>query len=454
MFQTDPLLFLKWGAKLAIPAAKMAHQGYVNANNREAARQAVQDARRESAVNRRVYTTDNFQKNNKLLFGGEQLLLLENSERDIFNFVGQSTINMIISGKNEDLRNMALAFACKDAYARSSSVLIVHCGNKKLQNSLTVGPIADKVLLCDGLRYSYNPFVGMSPMEIAEIVVNSIPDRYQVQPHFSRKLVEVASKLQLCQKKKFTLKTLSKTPLSNFIDVLDSKLQSRAISSKQHSDLLSEFASCQTECARLQPYLYDLKKQIVNITGKKTPILNLARALERNRLVMLDAGSSMNDLLIGLITEQLREMLRSGKRIVLVLDGIALSANPKLSQMLMQYQECRFAISSGDLFASLGSKEPEFQTLLGSVGRVALFEHDSPATCEQWSKYFGEYDNVEYLQGYSQSSGMVMGTTGTTQQPHKNKARRVRPEDLRNMTSTQMCVYNSDDKMIAFADTR
>ncbi|GHU52458.1 hypothetical protein AGMMS49975_08270 [Clostridia bacterium] len=204
-------------------------------------------------------------------------------------------------------------------------------------------------------------------------------------------------------------------------------------------------------------YLGELKKQIDSIPSSKgTPSFDFEQAIARNSVISISVNNQLNDLLISVITEHLRELFRTNDNITVVLDGINIHSDNNLIKMLKQNSRCNFAISIEDAYASTGAKKDELNALLGGDCRLVLFRHGSPRSAEYWSEYFGEYERTEITESFTEGEKRLMTPAELKRgwAPRKTKERRILSDVFKNFSDTQFCAYDAATGRIILADVK
>jgi hypothetical protein len=428
---------------------------------RERIAEAERSATERNIALRGVHSTKTFYSSGSLSLPSssqETLLLTDGSiGNDKVHFESMtrlSTVNLLASGGNEKVRNQAITFFCRDAITRGKTTIVLHCENKDLNHRLSNGLSNSKYIPVDGVAYHYDPFAKMSPSDISTILMKAAPPDYKLPPSTS-KLIEVVVEMLKLNGSKHILRGLVNSPVNDLFPVLDKRHKDGKINDAIYNKIVSDYTGCQREAQYLGSYLNDLKGQF-----KELPIGHNSYSLDYNDLsrkaciVSINLVNPMNDLLIDLVAEQLRNLFRRNKNIAIVVDGLDIHYDSKLVQMLKRNRNCNFAISSSDAFAAIGAKKEELDSLLGADCRLVLLRHGSPRSAEYWSEYFGKYERTEILSSFNESQARFMTPAEITQgyAPQKTEVAKILPDVFKNLSDSQFCAYNAETGQTLLAD--
>ncbi len=414
-------------------------------------------AEENSKIARGIYSTETFyaSRTPALPFSSQNTLLLaDGSDSDHFEAITRtSTVNLLASGGSEWLRNQAITYFCRDALAKGKTVITLHCGNSELQRHLK-SITSTHFIPVDGLAYHYDPFSKMISRSIAFIVVEAAPETYRL-PSTCKTLVEVIAELQAQSGEKLTLKGLINCPVNNLIPVLDKRHRDGRLNDAAYNRLMADYVSCQRDADLLMTYLLDLKRQLMDLPFKASSLsVDYERAVRSSTIISIDVSNSLNDLVIELITEHIRELFRTHNNIAIVLDGLNIHYDNKLIKLLQRNRSCNFAISSPDAYAAIGAKKDELDSLLGADCRLVLSRHGSPRSAAYWSEYFNEYERTEILTSFNEGQRSFMSPAELTRgyALHKTKERKILPDVFKNLTDRQFCAYNAETGQTLLAE--
>jgi hypothetical protein len=388
----------------------------------------------------------------------ETLLLTDGStgsDRTHFEAITRtSTINLLASGGSEMVRNQAITFFCQDAIARGKTAIVLHCGNEDFQRRVASGLPSSKYIPVDGISFHYDPFAKMSPADIATIMSKAAPTDYRLPPS-ATKLIEVAAEILKRSGVTQILRGLVNCPVNDLFPILDKRHSEGRMDDTTYNKLTADYGGCQREAHFLGTYLHDLKGQLRELPLERgSSSLDYDEASRKSCIISINISNSMNDLLVDLITEHLRDLFRRNRNIAIVLDGLDIHYDNKLIQMLKRNRNCNFAISSPDAFAAIGAKKEELDSLLGADCRLILLRHGSPRSAEYWSEYFGKYERTEILSSFNESQARFMSPAEITQgyAPHKTEVAKILPDVFKNLTDSQFCAYDAEIGYTLLAD--
>jgi len=437
---------------------------WLKRSNARRIRQRIAEEERNAAERnknlRGIYGTGAFCSATTLPSANHETLLLTNGTSDddracFERITRSSTVNLLTSGGNEVLRNQAIAFFCRDAISKGKTAIVLHSGNEDLQMLLARRLSSSQYISVDGISYYYDPFTGMSPAEIATIMYKAAPTDYRLPPTAS-KLIEVAAEILKRSGVTQILRGLVNCPVNNLFPVLDKRHREGKLNDDTYNRLYADYSRCQLEAHFLGSYLHDLRGQLQELPLERgSSSLDFAEASRRSCIISINISNSMNNLLVDLITEQLRDLFRRNRDIAIVLDGMDIHYDNKLIQMLKRNRNCNFAISSPDVFAAIGAKKEDLDSLLGADCRLILLRHGSPRSASYWSEYFGKYERTIILSSFNESQARFLSPSEITQgyAPRIDDVPKILPDVFMNLTDSQFCAYDAKTGKTLFADT-
>lgn len=175
-------------------------------------------------------------------------------------------------------------------------------------------------------------------------------------------------------------------------------------------------------------------------------------------MIMIDIGSSTNEILLNLIVNEIKEVLMTGKKIMLVLDGINLNSNELLSKVMKSSSSrCLTTILADDVYSMLGADDNLFNSFVGNACKCIVYTHNSGVSCGKWSEVFGYYDvdkvsqnmgnNQNYQWGYGFGSQYSISVS-------TNREFIVKPEEIARMNSNEVYVLDRNAQELAFTTIR
>jgi len=409
---------------------------------------AQKNAINESANNRAVFCTNTYIHNRTPALPHstqETLLLTDGSDGQHFQaFTQKASVNMLASGSSLRLRNNALVYFSYDAVANGRSVIVLHCNNQDLQRQLEGGSLGTHCIPVDGRQYKYDPLAKMTSREIASMMFDAIPEKYRA-PYSSKTLFQVVAELRQQTGGHLSLKQLAACPIHDLYRIMENLRNKGKLSDSDFSRLESDYASAQHDAGTLRAYLDDLDRQLSDMfLQKDATALEFEKAIQSGSIISINISNQLNELVVSVITEHLRELFRTHRNLALVIDGLSIHPDSTLIKLIRQNQSCNFAISAEDAYAALGARKDDVNALLGGDCRLVLLRHGSPRSCNFWSEYFGEYEKTEMLESFNEGQrGMMGADINRGWSPHKTKERKILSDVFMNFTEGQFCAYDA-----------
>jgi hypothetical protein len=361
----------------------------------------------------------------------------------------QSTI---ITGGKYEIRNFSVAALINDAVSRSIPVITIHSDNDCLLRMLSRTACNDRTDVIERGRNSYNPFFGMNSSEIAKILFDSIPEKYQVK-YGARDIIAVLSEMVFAQKKLPSPDSLAKCPIFEVTAIIKKMAAANILPKAQAERLIADYNASQTEVRTLSHFLMDLGMQLTRMTNDfGSESIDIRNSISNRRAVMINIGSNSNDLAIALVLNHLKLLADQGYQYMLVLDGIDLQKYKQLLEMCI-HNRVGFVLSNDDLFSSVGGDEKVFSSVTGSVGKAIIHATASGFSCQQWSKYIGDYERHEPKDtiGIGQQ-GIIGANVNQGVSIDIKREARVPPEVINQLSGSQACIYDGATNGIFFAN--
>lgn len=192
---------------------------------------------------------------------------------------------------------------------------------------------------------------------------------------------------------------------------------------------------------------------IISNKGNRNSAVNIKTAVKHNGLLMMDIGSSTNEILINLIVNEIKEILASGKQIMLILDEININSNELLNKLVKSISSrCLTTFLSTDIYSMLGADENLFYTFTANACKCIIFSHTSGATCNKWSELLGYYDVDKVSQNIATNQNYQWGySSGTSNSINVSTNREfiVKPEEISRLKPNEVYILDRNAKELA-----
>ena len=360
--------------------------------------------------------------------------------------------NVIIAGGRKAIRNKTIATLVANALQNNLSAIVLHTDNYELSQLLRNNEIGYRINIVERGALSYNPFIKMNSFEISRMLFESIPEKYSVK-FVARDLIRVACEIIIAQGLVPSPATLASCPLLELVRLLNKMIEKGKIAKYEGERLISDYTASQQEARSLFHFLNDLGSQLRGITNDNgANSCDIVTAIENSDAIMLNIGSNSNDLTMGLVMNNFKQLLDQGRQFVFIIDGIDLSKYKQLLELTL-HNRSGFVLSHDDLFSSVGGDEKIFKAITGEAGKVIIHSTSSGFSCKQWSDYLSDYERHEPKDSINVGSQGIVGQNvnqGTTVDIKREA--RVPPEILNQLQGTQACIYDGYSNAILFAD--
>jgi len=358
----------------------------------------------------------------------------------------------IVTGSKSAIRNRSVRTLIDGALNRDIPVIALHCDNYDLTQTLGNSTNGYRINIVERGQFSYNPFIGMSSLEIGRILFDSIPEKYQVK-YAARDIISIMAEVIFARNITPSPATLASCPIFDLRELIKKMADKNIIQPMDAKRLIADYNSSQDETRMLAHYLMDLGAQLKRMSNDNgSNPCNIMSAIENREAIVINAGSNSNELAVGLVTNQLKLLLDQGNKFLLVLDDIDLTKYKPLLELAL-HNRTGYVLSHDDLFSSVGGDEKVFSTVTGNVGKTIIHATASGFSCEQWSKYLGEYERHEpeknVIIGHQ---GMIGASASEGIKVEVKREARVPPEILNQLQGTQACIYDGTSNRIMFVN--
>lgn len=369
---------------------------------------------------------------------------------DIEPFMGESESiqNIIVSGLNRDIRNRSIVAVLANAYDQGFHTVVLHNSNKQLEQRILSMFGTGNAVVMNSDYPSYDPIIGLSDSEISRMIIQTAPKGYEIAAAGKYYIEGMIGFLRSKGKDPCTVSCMSCPHLTLLDNVSDAETKGK-ITSDEAKRITSQLVQGGTERANVENYFSMLKDQAFPLIAKKTNIndaMTMRDAVKKFPVSVFDIISDSNTLLINVLAYEMSLLVASGRKILLVVDGIQLSSNERLQTLMLNSGgKAPSVLSEDDIYASLGGNENIFFSLAGKAMITVLCKHSSAYSCQKWSDVIGSYDKQEVSTSFSRNSGYASGYNFGNSQTANVAIKReniVKPEEISGMQPNEVYVIN------------
>lgn len=409
--------------------------------------------------NRRTrQTIRNIEKNNEL-----RRNITRYDPSDIEGFIERDANvgSYIISGGNINYRAKAAASVAACSLEQNIPVVIIHEGDKTFESDVTYATsfTNNKVIITSNTAV-YDPLYNRTNNEICNLILNSCNQSLKINASGQQYILGLAEFIKSKNIPPYCEMFVS-CPHDEIFEKIDESEQKGFLNNNDATKIRNELMQGQTERASIQSFFSQLSYQgmgIISNKGNRNSAVNIKTAVKHNGLLMMDIGSSTNEILINLVVNEIKEVLASGKQIMLILDDININSNELLSKLIKSIStRCLTTFVSTDVYSMLGADEKLFYAFTANACKCIIFSHTSGATCNKWSELLGYYDvdkvsqnialNQNYQWGYSSGNSNSISVS-------TNREFIVKPEEISRMKPNEVFILDRNAKELAHTTIR
>ena len=409
-------------------------------------------------ANRRTrQTIRNIEKNNELR---RNITRYEPSDIEGFierdNHVG----SYIVSGGTQNYRARTAASITACSLSQNISTVILHEGNVTLQNHIgqATAFTGNKVIITNSTAV-YDPFYNRSKQEICNLIMNSTDTHTFINAIGQQYILGL---LDFIESKNIPpyCNMLMTCPHNTIFEKIDDAQQKGYLTDQKATSIRNELMQGQSEMANIQAFFSQLGYQGAGILSNKTGghSVNIKTAVEHNGLIMIDIGSSTNEILLNLIVNEIKEVLITGKKMMLILDNISIHSNELLAKLIKSLSSrCLTTLVSDDVYTMLGADDNLFHSFTGNACKCVVFGHTSGVTCNKWSEIFGYYDVDKVSENIGQHRNFQWGYGFGSQYSINVSSNRefiVKPEEIARMNQNEVYIFDKNARELAYTTIR
>lgn len=410
------------------------------------------------AARRTKQTIRNIQKNNEL-----RRNITRYEPSDIEGFIERDIQvgSYVISGGVNDNRARAAASVIACALSQGVPTVVLHEGDFQLQNHVISATSfsSNKVIITNSTAV-YDPFYNRSNQEICNVIINSAGSNIMLNAVAQQYIIGIAEFIKSKNIPPFC-DMFVRCPYDQLLDKIDDSQRIGYLDDQKATQIRNQLMQGQSEKANVQSFFSQLSYQGMGVLSKKgsrNSAVNVRTAMAHDGMIMIDIGSSTNEILLNLIVNEIKEVLMTGKKIMLVLDGINLNSNELLSKVMKSSSSrCLTTILADDVYSMLGADDNLFNSFVGNACKCIVYTHNSGVSCGKWSEVFGYYDvdkvsqnmgnNQNYQWGYGFGSQYSISVS-------TNREFIVKPEEIARMNSNEVYVLDRNAQELAFTTIR
>ena len=407
-------------------------------------------------ANRRTkQTIKNIEKNNELR---RNITRYEPSDIEGFIERDQHVGSYVISGGDNMIRSRAAASVCACSLEQNIPVVVLHEGNKSFESAVTQATaFTNNRIIITSNTSVYDPFYNRDNNEICNLILNSCSQSVRINASGQQYILGITDFIKSKNIPPYCEMFVS-CPHDFIFEKVDESEANGYLTNTDATKIRNELMQGQSERANIQSFFSQLSYQgggVLSNKGNRNAAVNIRTAVKHNGLLMIDIGSSTNEILLNLIINEIKEVLATGKTIMLVLDDINICSNDLLSKLAKSLSaRCLTTLLSPDVYAMLGGDDNLFHTFIGSACKCIVLSHTSGTTCTKWSEIFGYYDVDKISQNITTNQNFQWGYgsgNSNSISVSTNREFIVKPEEIARLNSNEVFILDRNAKELAQA---
>lgn len=347
------------------------------------------------------------------LFGVAKFLMSSNNEK--LNMInkgikecGQVTpltlmqgpfwINTIVSGTAQFVRNIMIGTQVKCALSSGLPVVMLHSCNFELANDVLISSVGYPCAIVNTTSANFSPFIGLNDYEAIDIIMESIPEKYDLKQN-GRYYLEAVTDIMAANRISSSFKNYLTCPHDTLIDRVDNALVAGKLTDVAAQSIKSKIMVGQSEYFKIDSFLRGLSKQMGNAMLNKQTCnkpASLYKTISEKGVIVIDVGPNFNSIYLDFLVEQIKVAAQRGSPFMLVLDSMRLSENKKLKELMSGgINNIPMVISCDDLVSYCGGNQDLFNAVVGLAKQLFVFSHSSAISASYWAAVMGEYERID-----------------------------------------------------------
>ena len=433
----------------------MIYTALQNAKSKREIKDLYEKAADANFKNRSVAVLPDVSKQDLLLINGKD------DDNDVYDYQTQSSTaaldyiwredgiidSLIVSGGDNKERVCSLITFVHKAQEEEIPVLVLHNGNRELENMITKHSICHEFISNKG--FYYDVFRGLPVDDMAYLLYETMPK--DVASPAAESLLRALLEVLLITDGKITINNLSSYKLISLKTDIDTMKNNGSLNIDDYNEINQYYMAGSSSSDAVRIFLNRLNRQAEAVFGKvHSRRSNMKSILNQKGVIAIDVGSSGNELLLSLVINHLLLLQSQGREFALVFDDIPIAKHEKICDLIRSHH---FAICSQDFVSSLsgGTRQSEdlFSEITGNINMLVLFRHASGPTCQKWSDYLGKYHKIRIRYNISQSNAYMNSSETRGLYVDETEEPRIRPDTLSRLGNGIACIHSIDGILIA-----
>ena len=172
-------------------------------------------------------------------------------------------LNTIISGTEQFVRNMVLKAQIQTSLSSGLPVVMLHSQNSRLASEVLQISAGRTAAIVNANSANFSPFYGLNDYEAIDIILDSIPDKYDVKQN-GRYYLEAVSDLMQVNRIPASFNNYVTCPHNTILDRVDALVVSGKITDTHAQSMRSKIMLGQSEYFKIDSFLRGLSRQMGN----------------------------------------------------------------------------------------------------------------------------------------------------------------------------------------------
>ncbi|MBQ7906729.1 MAG: hypothetical protein IJ309_02005 [Clostridia bacterium] len=362
------------------------------------------------AVGERLEREERIRQNENTMTNRANRGLIRHASTPIEAYLAKDRLEkVVISGENSQLRNRVMCASAYNATRLGFGSVIIHCGNKELEELLTYAysDNPSRLILINEENPVYDPFVGLDRDQLSRFVVRSTVDRERM-PFAGGMYMKGLYDFLEFEGAEPRAELFCAAPHEELVTGIENHLReimfSRGGTADDNStinNIIHELTTGREAQGEIKSYFDNLHLQARHILASKDisrqRITSIHSALRQGKTIAIDIFDSRCSQLINIIVQELDDTLNDRYYFNAIFDSLPDEASLEFSKFIHSPpRNCGYVYSVEDISASVSYDQGGgVRDVFADADNLIILRHGSTSTGEHLRNYFSTYSHTD-----------------------------------------------------------
>lgn len=363
----------------------------------------------------------------------------------------------LVSIENEELRCRAAVSQAICAYNKGIPVVILHEGDYRLEQKMkAVFSVNNAILTFNNAYPFYDPFKGVCNKDITNLIVEASKGISDIR-YIGQYYIEALTSIISAKAPYPYCKMYMSCPFDKLLEKATDLNKRGILSDYEYDKISSLMMQGQEEKANIEKFLQELNHEASYIMAGKGNLdyaFSLQEIIDKRCVGMLDIQNIQNEALVNIALEDIKQALRKGNEVLLIIDSIMFTKNQELGKVIeINSGKCKKMLVGVDVYSMMGSDDKLLSNFMADCKMAIIGRHKSMNSCRKWSDYIGQYDKNEVSINFGGHSSFHQGYGFGSDYSYNINIRKediLSPEEIHGLSSNEIIILNQKKHELAY----